>query len=244
MDGVFDLFHIGHLEAIRQCAALGNRVIIGVTGDKDAADYKRPPIMCEGDRVAIVRALREVDAVVCPCPLVVTEKFMKEQGIDLVVHGFSSDADAKRQHVFFECPIKMGKFQRISYYEGLSTTDIIEKIRSLPELPHMTTTTETKPQWFGAAVARATDNSASILTDPFPLWLRQVVEPHIRKATTRRDQALDAIRQATGSSTYERTLFQFKKSGLANEGEFAFDKMLYPLRSPCSKLRVYPRILT
>jgi cytidyltransferase-like protein len=95
MDGVFDLFHVGHLEAIRQCADLGKRVIIGVTGDKDAAGYKRPPIMTEGDRVASVRALREVDAVVCPCPFVVTEEFMKEQKIDLVVHGFANDADAK-----------------------------------------------------------------------------------------------------------------------------------------------------
>ena len=45
MDGVFDLFHAGHLEAIQQCAALGDRVIIGVTGDSDAASYKRAPIM-------------------------------------------------------------------------------------------------------------------------------------------------------------------------------------------------------
>ena len=41
MDGVFDLFHVGHLEAVQQCIALGDRVIIGVTGDADAADYKR-----------------------------------------------------------------------------------------------------------------------------------------------------------------------------------------------------------
>ena len=30
MDGVFDLFHIGHLNAIKQCRDLGNKVIIGV----------------------------------------------------------------------------------------------------------------------------------------------------------------------------------------------------------------------
>jgi hypothetical protein len=118
---------------------------------------------------------------------------MKEQGIDLVVHGFASDADAKRQHVFFEYPIKMGKFQSISHYEGLSTMDITKKIRALPELQHTTMTTEAKPLWFGAAVARATDNSVSIPNDPFPLSFRNVVEPHIRKATTRRDQAFDAI---------------------------------------------------
>jgi cytidyltransferase-like protein len=52
MDGVFDLIHVGHLKAIRQCAELGKRVILGVTGDKDAAGYK--PSHHEGDRVAII----------------------------------------------------------------------------------------------------------------------------------------------------------------------------------------------
>jgi cytidyltransferase-like protein len=87
MDGVFDLFHIGHLEAIRQCAELGNKVILGVTGDADASSYKRPPIICESQRTQLVAALQYVDEVVCPCPLVVTESFMREHGIGLVVHG-------------------------------------------------------------------------------------------------------------------------------------------------------------
>eukprot|EP00536_Pseudo-nitzschia_multiseries_P000776 jgi/Psemu1/179419/e_gw1.9.175.1 len=87
MDGVFDLFHVGHLEAIRQCAALGTKVILGVTGDDDATGYKRQPIVPQDERVAIVSALREVDQVVCPCPLVVTKEFMDTHEIDLVVHG-------------------------------------------------------------------------------------------------------------------------------------------------------------
>lgn len=62
MDGVFDLFHIGHLEAIKQCALLGNRVIIGVTGDADAVGYKRPPVISEKDRVAVVESLKEVSS--------------------------------------------------------------------------------------------------------------------------------------------------------------------------------------
>jgi cytidyltransferase-like protein len=133
MDGVFDLFHIGHLEAIRHCAKLGDRVIIGITGDEDAAGYKRPPIICEKERIAIITALREVDAIVCPCPLVVTEKFMDDAGIDLVVHGFANDDDAKRQHVFFEPPMRLNKFQRIPYYSGQSTTDILKKIQCMSE---------------------------------------------------------------------------------------------------------------
>jgi cytidyltransferase-like protein len=128
MDGVFDLFHLGHLQAIQQCAKLGNRVVIGVTGDADAADYKLPPIVPELECRAIIAALQDVDEVVCPCPLIVTEEFMKTHHIDLVAHGFSNEADAQRQEKFFAIPAHQGKFQTIPYYRELSTTDRIRNI--------------------------------------------------------------------------------------------------------------------
>lgn len=131
MDGVFDLFHIGHLNAIQECAKLGDKVIIGITGQEDATGYKRAPIIPEAERVAIVSAIKSVDCVICPCPLVVTKEFMEEYGIDLVVHGFASDKDEKRQYKFFEYPIKCNKFQKIPYYEKTSTTDIINKIKDI-----------------------------------------------------------------------------------------------------------------
>lgn len=131
MDGVFDLFHVGHVRAIQQCIALGDRVIIGVTGDADAADYKRPPIICETDRVAVVEAMRGVDKVICPCPLIVTAAFMAEHGIDLVVHGYANPADAERQTEFFAEAAAAGKFQTIGYYDGLSSSSIIAKVQQL-----------------------------------------------------------------------------------------------------------------
>lgn len=133
MDGVFDMFHIGHLEAIEQCAALGDRVVLGVVSDADARGYKRPPIIAEAQRVAIVSALRYVDQVVCPNPFVITEAFMLEHDIDLVVHGFADAADEERQREFFEVPIQLGRFKTIRYHLGLSTTDIIAKIQAFPQ---------------------------------------------------------------------------------------------------------------
>jgi cytidyltransferase-like protein len=256
MDGVFDLFHMGHLEAIRICAKLGNRVLIGVTGDADAAGYKRLPVVPESERTAIVRALREVDGVICPCPLIVTQEFIQAQGIDLVVHGFANDEDARRQEEFFAIPMQAGKFKRISYYRGISTTERLQRIcadaesdligengsnkviLSVTEVDQEKKTSEerpkdskpNKPQWFGAALAAATNNASSIPTDPFPLYLRQIIEPHIRKATKRREDSLGAIRIATGVSTYDATMLQFQR-GLAKEGDFHFDPLVCPLRN-------------
>eukprot|EP00977_Amphora_coffeiformis_P022103 scaffold10470_cov190-Amphora_coffeaeformis.AAC.2 len=129
MDGVFDLFHVGHLAAIRQCAMRGDRVIIGVTGEDDATSYKRKPIIPQEERCTLVAAIAEVDQIVCPCPLIVTEAFMHENSIDLVVHGFVNDQDAERQAEFFAYPMSAGKFERIPYYDGQSTTNIMREIQ-------------------------------------------------------------------------------------------------------------------
>ncbi|KAG7371811.1 glycerol-3-phosphate cytidylyltransferase [Nitzschia inconspicua] len=240
LDGVFDLFHIGHLEAIQQCAILGDRVIIGVTGDEDATGYKRRPIAPEDERVAIVKALSIVDEVVCPCPLIVTEAFMKEFGIDLVVHGFANDADAERQREFFEIPVKLGKFQRISYFNGLSTTDRIRNIHQIVNdketNSHSNQTQEddkstpANTKWFGASLAAASGFSPVIPIDPFPLPLRIVMEAHIEKARINRKEALNAIRCATGEAKYEDIMTQFR-SIFAKEIDFKVheESLFHPL---------------
>jgi choline-phosphate cytidylyltransferase len=121
MRGVFDLFHAGQLQTIYECAKLGDTVIIGVTGDTDVAQGEPHPAVRMKDRVAIIAALRDVDQVIFPCPRIITEDFMNQHKIDLVVHGFANDNDAKRQEKIFDAPIRLKRFKRISLYKGLST---------------------------------------------------------------------------------------------------------------------------
>ena len=129
-DGVFDLFHVGHLNAIRACAKMGDRVVIGVVGDEDCAQYKRRPVINLSDRSAIVRALRDVDEVISPCPLIVDDAFIDAHNIDLVVHGFSDATDARRQQAFYRAPMRRSMFREVQYHHGCSTTDILRRIRS------------------------------------------------------------------------------------------------------------------
>lgn len=63
--GVYDMFHIGHLNLIKRAKAQCDYLIVGVT--TDALCYKRKnkyPIICEDDRMAIIKELRCTDEVV------------------------------------------------------------------------------------------------------------------------------------------------------------------------------------
>ena len=131
IDGIFDLFHRGHLESLKQAKFLKEDVYltVGVISDKVAEGYKRQPIICEDDRVEIIKAITYVDEVISDPPLFVTDEFVEKHNIDIVVHGFCDDNDWNKQKDFFSWLIENKKFERINYYSKISTTDIINKIK-------------------------------------------------------------------------------------------------------------------
>ncbi|PRZ43859.1 adenylyltransferase/cytidyltransferase family protein [Tritonibacter scottomollicae] len=63
--GVFDMFHIGHLNLLRRAKAACDHLVVGVTSDELALARKgRSPVIPQVDRMAIVKALSCVDEVV------------------------------------------------------------------------------------------------------------------------------------------------------------------------------------
>jgi glycerol-3-phosphate cytidylyltransferase len=63
--GVYDLFHIGHLNLLRNAKSMCDKLVVGVTTDELMAEYKKKKcIIPFTERCEIVRAIRYVDAVV------------------------------------------------------------------------------------------------------------------------------------------------------------------------------------
>jgi glycerol-3-phosphate cytidylyltransferase len=63
--GVFDLFHIGHLNILRNAKQLCDKLIVGVTTDELLLEYKRKKAVIPfGERCEVVRGIRYVDVVV------------------------------------------------------------------------------------------------------------------------------------------------------------------------------------
>lgn len=65
-NGCFDLLHRGHVAYLQAARALGDALVVGLNSDASVRKLKGPgrPVVPQGDRAAVLRALRFVDAVV------------------------------------------------------------------------------------------------------------------------------------------------------------------------------------
>ena len=62
--GVYDLFHIGHLNLLKNAKAHCDKLIVGVTTDELVKYKGKTPVITLEERMAIVKAIRYVDEVV------------------------------------------------------------------------------------------------------------------------------------------------------------------------------------
>lgn len=63
--GVYDLFHVGHLNLFERCKAQCDYLIVGVCTDDYVRTYKnKEPVINENDRTRIINALKCVDMAV------------------------------------------------------------------------------------------------------------------------------------------------------------------------------------
>ena len=86
--GTFDVFHVGHLRVIQRAAALGDRLVVGVSADALNVRKKgRAPVFSETERMEIVAALKPVDEVFREDSLEQKRDYILEHAADVLVMG-------------------------------------------------------------------------------------------------------------------------------------------------------------
>lgn len=127
VDMVADLFHHGHVRFLERARELGDVLVVGVHSDETVASYKRTPILTMEERIASVRGCRFADEVIADAPLVVSREWIARHDIDLVVHA--DDFDQAMFDRLYAAPIEMGIFRTVPYTSGISTTEILRRVR-------------------------------------------------------------------------------------------------------------------
>jgi choline-phosphate cytidylyltransferase len=129
-DGVFDLFHLGHMRALQQAktAFPDTYLIVGVTGDKETHRRKGLTVLSARERAESVRHCKWVDEVVEDCPWIITDapEFIEKHKIDYVAHDDIPYGADEGDDIYAEIK-KRGMFLVTQRTEGLSTTGIITK---------------------------------------------------------------------------------------------------------------------
>lgn len=131
-DGVYDLCHIGHKTLFRNALMFGNRLFVGVVGDKDASAYKRPPIMTHDERCAEVEACKSVTKVIQNCPCFgLTKEFLDYHQIHVVAFGeeYLERYPDPKDDPYYAVPRIMGIARPLPRTKGLSTSDLIKRIQ-------------------------------------------------------------------------------------------------------------------
>jgi len=126
-DMVGDLFHYGHVRFLERARKLGDMLVVGIHSDETAAEYKRQPVMTMRERIQVISACQFVDEVIPDAPLVVTREWIEEHELDLVVHG--DDLDEESLGMMYGIPRDMGILQLVPYANGVSSTEIMERVR-------------------------------------------------------------------------------------------------------------------
>lgn len=128
--GVYDLFHIGHLNLLKNAKGMCDKLIVGVTVDELVAYKGKQAMIPFEDRIEIVRSIKYVDAAV---PQYDMDKLAacKKLGATYLFVGDDWYATEKWQEYEKEFNKEGIKIIYFPYTKGVSSTKISEALKAV-----------------------------------------------------------------------------------------------------------------
>jgi len=129
-NGAFDLMHSGHLHSLYDAKSLGDILIVGLNSDISIKRYKSSerPILPQGERAKMLSALEVVDYIV------IFDEDDPRELLKVIKPNFHVKSKTGFKGIEREVvESNGGKIVLIEDIPGISTTDIIKKIKSLKD---------------------------------------------------------------------------------------------------------------
>jgi len=127
--GTFDVLHVGHIRVLQRAAALGDRLVVGVSADELNISKKgRAPVFSEEERLEIVGSLKMVDEVFVEESLELKRDYVTQFRADVLAMG--NDWEGKFDSLSDICEVVY--FPRTP---SVSTTALIEHIARIAPDP-------------------------------------------------------------------------------------------------------------
>ena len=128
--GVYDLFHIGHLNLLKNAKGMCDKLIVGVTVDELVAYKGKQAMIPFEDRIEIVRSIRYVDAAV---PQYDMDKLTacKKLGATLLFVGDDWYGTEKWQQYEKQFAAEGIRIVYFPYTKGISSTKINEALNAV-----------------------------------------------------------------------------------------------------------------
>ncbi len=130
--GVYDLFHIGHLNLLKNAKGLCDKLIVGVSTDK-LVEYKhKHPVIPFEERIEIVRSCKFVDAAI-PQEVLDKYKMWEKLHFDILFVGddwYNTPSWQEMEEKFDKVGVRVVYFP---YTKGTSSTllnETLNKIRN------------------------------------------------------------------------------------------------------------------
>lgn len=125
--GVFDMFHIGHLNILRRAKEQCEHLIVGVSTDEVVKSYKnKRPMISYEERSAIVAAIRYVDEVVPQTSMDKLEAYHKYH-FDAMFHGSDWKGSDMYNKIVSDLAAVGVDVVFLPHTEGVSSTLLREK---------------------------------------------------------------------------------------------------------------------
>ena len=122
--GVYDLFHIGHLNILKNAKSMCDKLIVGVSTDELVFQYKqKSPVIKHNERMEIVSNIRHVDGVVAQETMNKLEMWEKLK-FDVLVVGDDWQKTTKWDHIETNFKKKGGRVVYFPHTKGTSSTKI------------------------------------------------------------------------------------------------------------------------